>query len=346
MTELNIHGTAGDSRILIGESIDRLVDYLPARGAVLLTDTNLSRLYRDRFPDHPILEVDPGEGSKTLSTAESLYRKMISLGMDRGSFLVGIGGGVVTDLAGYLAATYMRGISFGFVSTTLLGQVDASIGGKNGLNLDGYKNMIGTFRQPAFVICDTGLLASLPPGEWLNGWAEVIKHGLIADRSYLDFLLREKAGLLSGDIPLLNEVVLGSVRIKSGIVNQDEMETASRRLLNFGHTTGHALEKLLGIPHGRAVGLGMVLAARISGMLGLLPEQDVRFVNRLLADFGLPTETEAKPEEVLEILLTDKKKDGDRLRFIVLEKPGKAAVLEVPVKKLRELVRRAMEERA
>ncbi|MGC9470479.1 MAG: 3-dehydroquinate synthase [Bacteroidales bacterium] len=344
MKEFIVRGQTGVSRILTGITFEKLPEYLPEGNVVIISDNRVAGLYGSRFPEGLLLTVQTGERSKNLNTVSKLSLKMMQAGVDRSWFLLGIGGGVVTDLAGFVAATYMRGISCGYAPTTLLAQVDAAIGGKNGVNLKRYKNMVGTIKQPRFVLCDPSVLNTLPSEEWKNGWAEVIKHGLIADLDYLDMLQREGNRIRAGNPELLARVIEGSVRIKSDIVNRDEAETGIRSLLNFGHTAGHAIEKMLRIPHGKAVSLGMVLAAGISRMLGLLRREDVKDIADLLQDYGLPVRMKVPAGELLRVMAADKKKKDKHMKFIVLEKPGRAKPVEIPVSKLGELVKGAVKE--
>jgi len=342
--EFIVRGQTGVSRILTGITFENLPEYLPEGNVVIISDTRVAGLYGSRFPEGLLLTVKPGEKSKDLHTVSRLSAKMMEAGVDRSWFLLGIGGGVVTDLAGFVAATYMRGISFAFVPTTLLAQVDAAIGGKNGVNLKRYKNMIGTIKQPRFVLCDPLVLNTLPSEEWKNGWAEVIKHGLIADSDYLEMLHREGKRIRAGEPELLARVIEGSVRIKSDIVNRDESETGIRSLLNFGHTAGHAMEKMLRISHGKAVSLGMMLAARISRLLGLICEEDIRYITKMLQEYGLPVRTKINAGELFRAMVADKKKKDDHMKFIVLETPGRAKPVEIPLPKLGELVKGAVKE--
>ncbi len=203
MKEITLHTEEKISRILVGESFRKLESYLPDAGLVIITDENVDRHYRDSFPQGLRIIVKPGESSKTLETVSGIYDQLIRNDIHRKSFILGIGGGIVCDLAGYIASTYLRGLSFGFVSTTLLAQVDASIGGKNGVNFQGYKNMVGLIRQPDFVICDVEMLRSLEPVEFRMGFAEVIKYGAIVnvqlfeylEKNYVPALDRETDGL-------------------------------------------------------------------------------------------------------------------------------------------------------
>ena len=243
MKKLLVRGSSGSSQLLVGESIDNLIAYIDPRRTVIITDTTIEGLYRQRFPDCPIITIGLGEKIKTLDTVAKIYGQLVELEADRSSLILGIGGGIVCDIAGFVASTYMRGLPFGFVATTLLAQVDASVGGKNGVNFGGYKNMVGVFNQPDFVICDMTALQSLPVREVLCGFAEIIKHGAIADDRMLDFLDAHQDEALRLDKAIVEYLVYRSLEIKAKVVTRDEREKGERRKLNFGHTFGHAIEK-------------------------------------------------------------------------------------------------------
>ena len=231
------------SEIFIGPLADILSGVLPEGRVVVVSDSTIDRLYHSVLAQYDTVLIGLGESVKTMQTVEMIYRRFIELGVDRSTFVLAVGGGIVTDVAGFAASTYMRGVKFGFVSTTLLGQVDASVGGKNGVNVDGYKNMAGTFTQPQFVICDTSLFATLPLREIRAGLAEAVKAGIIGDEPL--FGLIERAGLdgLCADPEAMDKVVVHSVRLKAAVVSRDEREHGERRKLNLGHTFGHAVEK-------------------------------------------------------------------------------------------------------
>jgi 3-dehydroquinate synthase len=335
MQVFELSGAARPSAILVGESIQNLGRYLPAGRTVVVTDGNVRRLYQDRFPAAPVLSIGCGEGFKTLETAKDLYETLLSLEADRSTFLVGIGGGIVCDVTGFVASTFMRGLRFGFVATTLLAQVDASVGGKNGINLEGYKNLVGTFNQPEFVLCDLQLLQSLPEAEVVNGLAEIVKHALIADAGLFAFLEDHAADALSLDPSVIERLVRDSVVIKSGVVGRDEREAGERRKLNFGHTFGHALEKVGGLSHGEAVSVGMVLAASLSVRRGRLAAAVYDRVLRLLRSLRLPCNAAADAGRVADAALRDKKREADRIHFVMLEDIGRAVVEAIPVAELK-----------
>lgn len=334
MKELQIDGIAGRSHLLIGERLAALAEHVPHPRPVIVTDTNVQKLYGHAFPDWPVIEIGTGEGQKTLATAADIYRQLMALEVDRTGFLVGIGGGIVCDITGFVASTYMRGIDFGFVATTLLAQVDASVGGKNGVNLDGYKNMVGVFNQPRFVICDPYLLDTLPEKERMCGFAEIVKHAAIADEAMLTYIEANQQRALAMAPEVMEQLVLESVVIKADIVNQDAREAGERRKLNFGHTYGHAIEKCSDLSHGEAVSAGMHVAAALSQHLGLLADSQADRLRQALTGLNLPLETNVDRQRVVEALGKDKKRAGQKIHFVLLEKLGAAVVQEMDIDEL------------
>jgi 3-dehydroquinate synthase len=334
MKTLEIHGSTGDSFIHVGESLRNLGKYIPSKNVVLITDKNVKQFYDNDFPPHPAITIATGEKIKNLDTVRDIYEKLVAVGADRSTFIVGIGGGIVCDIAGFVASTYMRGVRFGFVSSTLLSQVDASVGGKNGVNFKDYKNMIGIFNQPEFVICDLNLLNTLPEKEVLCGLAEIVKHAVIGDRHLFNYLEAHYQEALVLDRDVIGKLVYDSIIIKSAIVNQDELEKGERRKLNYGHTFGHAFEKTAGVPHGEAVSAGMVVASEISVKRGHLPVKDYQRIKTLLQKIGLPVRIQAEWKSVLDALKKDKKRKGDRIYFVLLNEIGNAFVDQIPIKEL------------
>lgn len=338
MKSIKIYGQSSDSLILISESLSHLPRYVQSRRAVIITDYNVSHFYRKDFPPWDVIEIGMGEGIKTLDTVKEIYNQLLELEVDRSCFLVGIGGGIVCDIVGYVASTYMRGLSFGFVSSTLLSQVDASVGGKNGVNFYGYKNMIGVFNQPEFVICDLDMLKTLPQKERLCGFAEIVKHAAIRDALLFEFLEKYTQEALALERFVIERLVYDSVQIKASIVQQDEKEKGLRRLLNFGHTYGHALEKTLGISHGEAVGIGMNKATNLSVQRGLLKIVDKERIEKLLQQLQLPTEIDVDKKKIWDAFKKDKKREGRGIHFILLNKIGEALVQEIPLRELEEII--------
>lgn len=279
----------------------------------------------------PLLLVRGDEKAKTWHRAGKLIQDWIALDLDKRSLVVAIGGGALTDLVGFAASVYLRGIPLALVPSTLLAAVDAAIGGKNGVNTSLYKNMIGTIRQPDEWVFDARLLASLPEAEWASGFAEVIKYGCIREASILEQLqphtLRD---FMVGNADI-SAIVAQCVRIKSTVVQQDPNDQGIRRTLNFGHTLGHAIEKRSRIRHGYAVAIGMVLATKLSQSLLGLESSALSQLITLLKQYQLPTETHLKLDEIWSLVLKDKKKSGDRLDFIVLQKMGEAIRQSLPL---------------
>lgn len=329
VTPIIVAGSLRESTILVGEKLAHLSRHIPTNisQVFIITDANVKRLYSDQFPENAtVIEIGLGEKHKTLATMAIIFQALIAAGADRQAFIVGIGGGIVCDVAGFAASTYMRGIDFGFVSSTLLAQVDASVGGKNGVNLDSYKNIVGTFNQPRFVICDTDMLTTLPPDDLCCGFAEIVKHMLIADGPMLKWLESRTELALDLDAAVINRLVEHSVNIKAAVVNKDEKEAGERRKLNFGHTLGHAVEKLTGVPHGQAVSLGMVAAAKLSELRGLLTPDDVNRIVTILEKLNLPATLVETPANLLETMTHDKKREGDGVHFVLLDGIGRAII--------------------
>ena len=307
MEIFHVKGEHGRSSIYVGERLKNLEEYLPSTQVVIITDENIKKYYQKDFPDVPVITIGTGEGIKTLATVETILKQLIDYSCDRSSFIVGIGGGIVCDITGFAASIFLRGVNFGFVSTSLLSQVDASVGGKNGVNLESYKNMVGVFNQPEFVICDIDLLQTLPEREISNGLAEIVKHALIFDAGLFDFIEKNRQKALDLDDDTIFRLVANSVRIKSQIVQQDEKESGERRKLNFGHTIGHAIEKIEKVGHGRAVSMGMVAGAKFSQARRLINQEDVSRIRSLLNSLNLPTTLDYNAEQIISAVGKDKK---------------------------------------
>ncbi len=327
----------------------------PATRYVIVTDSNVGRLYGQAFLEKlkeldlpaDLLEFPAGEGSKTMETALSLAARLLELGVDRHSLLLALGGGVVGDLTGFIASIYMRSVPFIQIPTTLMAQVDSSIGGKTAVNLPQGKNLLGTFYQPKRIFTDLKFLETLSDEEYLNGVAEIVKYGVIDEPGFFELLEREATALRERKREILEAVIERSCRIKKGVVEIDEQESGFRRILNFGHTLGHALEAAskFTLPHGRAVALGMIAASRISARSGFLPTEEKARIEALIRRLGLPDRV---PEglsrsSILERLALDKKKEGNELPFVLLKKIGipfisKEIPRELPAEVLEEMM--------
>ena len=334
MERIPVQGQYTESEVLVGERMENLSAYAKADKVFYITDENVHRLYGHHWVGKPCFVLKPGEGSKVPELALEIYRWLIREGADRQSFIAGVGGGMVCDLAGFVATTYLRGLRFGFVATSLLAQVDASVGGKNGVNIDGYKNLVGTFNQPEFVICDTALLKTLPLAEVQNGLAEVVKHALIADADMFDKITSNITNILSLQPDMINYLVSRSVHIKSAIVSRDERENNERRKLNLGHTWGHAVEKTDRIPHGHAVSIGLVFAADLSVKMGYMSTRERESLVALLQKLGLPVSTQTPAATVYDALLKDKKKEAGTMHFVLMKGIGNVVVEPVALKDL------------
>lgn len=303
---------------------------------VLVTDEHVFEAHPARFKGWNTIVLKPGEAYKVQATVDSIIAQLIEFQADRSWTLVGIGGGVVTDMTGYAASVYMRGIRFGFVPSTLLAMVDASIGGKNGIDIGPYKNLVGTIRQPAFLLYDVELLKSLPQPEWTNGFAEIIKHAAILDKAMFRDLQATTPAKLQKNRKALATLIERNAKLKSRLVQKDEFEKGDRKLLNFGHTLGHAFETTYALSHGQAISIGMTCASMLSE--DLIGFRDHEALRNLLQAYGLPTFLKFDAERVLEVLKMDKKRAGQQMNFILLEKIGKARVHPISMDLLAERV--------
>lgn len=338
MRQITLEGRTGRSLIVTGDTIARLESYCGGAKSVIVTDPMVRNLHGVRLPPWSVIEIGIGESTKTLRTVESIYDGFLEEGLDRASMVVAVGGGIVCDVAGFAASTFLRGLAFGFVPTTLLAQVDASVGGKNGVNLHGYKNLVGTFAQPSFVLCDTELLKTLPQDELRNGFAEAVKQAAIGDSRLFSFLETAREQALSLDPVAIDRVVNGCLEVKAAIVSRDERETGERRKLNFGHTLGHAVEKVHGLRHGEAVSIGMAAAARLSVAKGLVKREDAARLDALLRAFGLPVTIETDRKQLRAAVEKDKKRSDGRILFVLLDGIGSARVVPVTIDEIEELI--------
>ena len=324
----------------VGPEISRLG---VGRKLALLTDPAIKALYGEivarslagaGFEVTTVL-LPEGERAKTLEVAAQTWDRLLEAGLDRGSAVVALGGGAVGDLAGFVAATYMRGVHFVQLPTTLLAQVDASIGGKTAIDHPRAKNLIGAFHQPRLVLADTGALQTVPEREYRSGLAEVIKHGIVLDAAYFDEVERSAAALAKREPETLERIVAGSCRLKASVIERDEQEAELRHVLNYGHTIGHAIEAVTGyarFAHGEAVSLGMVAEAGVAERLGLAATETRARQVHLLETMGLPVrEVGEAPERVIEAMARDKKGKEGRVPFVLAPEIGRfSIVFDVP----------------
>lgn len=317
-------------------SLKELSKIIDKKHTVFITDQNIIKAHESKFKGFNTIVIPAGEAYKKQSTVDEIILKLIENKADRKTVLVGVGGGVITDLTGYVASVYMRGISFGFVPTTILSLVDASIGGKNGIDVGVYKNMVGIIRQPSFILHDLSLLQSLPQKEWQNGFAEIIKHACIKDAAMFKQLEKHSLEDYIKDKKLLADLIQRNAMIKTRVVQKDEFEKGDRRLLNFGHTIGHAIETQYNLMHGEAVAIGMVYASRISEqLLGFSGKEKIRL---LIEQYQLPVAIEFNAKKVFEVLAMDKKRVQKEMNFVLLEKIGKGVVHSIPLKQLEKII--------
>jgi 3-dehydroquinate synthase len=321
-----------------------------AASALIVTNTTVAPLYAQtlratlagRFRAVHVLELPDGEAYKDWRTLNLIFDALLGHGCDRKTVLFALGGGVVGDMAGFAAASYMRGVPFVQAPTTLLAQVDSSVGGKTAINHPLGKNMIGAFYQPRLVLCDLATLSTLPPRELSAGLAEVIKYGPIHDMAFFDWIEARVEALMACDPAALAHAVKRSCEIKAEVVGQDERETGLRAILNFGHTFGHAIESGLGYGqwlHGEAVGCGMVMAAHLSRRLGGVDDAFVARLTALIQKAGLPVTAPALgADRYLELMRVDKKSEAGEIRFVVIDRPGSAVMRPAPDAMVREVI--------
>ncbi|ANH80652.1 3-dehydroquinate synthase [Niabella ginsenosidivorans] len=319
-------------------SIKQLSKIADKKSLVIITDENIFKAHTAKFKGCNVIALKPGEAYKVQATVDEVIDTLIKMEADRKTVLVGVGGGVITDLTGYIASVYMRGLRFGFVPTSILALVDASIGGKNGIDVDRYKNLVGVIRQPSFILHDISLLQSLPQSEWENGFAEIIKHACIKDAAMFRQLQKESITSYQEDSRKLSDLIRRNALIKTRVVQKDEFEKGERRLLNLGHTLGHALEKEYELMHGQAVAIGTTYACHISEKItGFAQTEDVV---ALLEQYHLPTYASFNKQKVFNSLKMDKKREQKEMNFVLLDKIGKGVVKAIPMKQLEKIISR------
>ena len=352
MQRLNINLGKRSYDILLGSGLlgklgERLSQIVEPSRIVLITHPSLFKIYGDKvlsgFKDQgwtaDLIEVEEGETSKTLGQAEKIFDRLLDLKCDRKSVLIALGGGVIGDLVGFVAATFQRGVPFVQVPTTLLSQVDSSVGGKTAVNHPKGKNMIGAFYQPCLVLADLDTLQTLTQKEFRAGLAEIIKYGVISDSSLFEYLEKNVEKILQLDKKCLEYIIKTSCSIKAEVVEKDELENHYRMILNFGHTLGHAIEALTHYSkfiHGEAVAIGMVYAAKLSQKLGKCQEGIPRRLDRLVRKFGLPADLpDLQAKAIIESLYHDKKTMNHKIKFILVKEIGIVEIVDdIPEEKI------------
>ncbi len=316
--------------------ISNLKEITDVKNAVFITDENVFNAHRKRFKNYNSIVLKPGEEYKVQQTVDSIIDQLIEFECGRKTVLIGVGGGVITDITGYAASVFMRGIKFGFVPTTLLGLVDASIGGKNGIDVGMYKNMVGIIRQPSFILHDLVFLNTLPESEWQNGFAEIIKHACIKDAAMFKELQANSLKKYQQKKTLVCKLIQRNALIKIKVVQHDELENGERRLLNFGHTLGHALENQYELPHGQAVATGMAYACKISEQITGF-KQTARVI-KVIEQYGLPAFIEFDKVKAFEMLKMDKKRESKEINYILLDRVGQGVVKQIELEKLNQII--------
>ena len=334
MQTLKYHTGERVSEVFVGLSWTEVKELINPDHTIIITDSNIKGIYGKDFPDCKTICLAPGESSKSLDSIETIIKELLRMEVDRSWFILGIGGGVICDISGFVASIYMRGISFGFVSTSLLSQLDASTGGKNGVNCSGYKNVIGCFTQPKFVICDPEQLKSLPEDEFVSGLGELVKHALIDDSDLFEYLELNAKKVVRENTELMENLVSRSVAIKIAIVEQDERERDLRRLLNFGHSLGHAIESVTKKKHGFAVAEGIYFSFLYAYENNMINKGSLERLIGLFRTLSLMDSIPVMREEYIQPLLRDKKRDGVNISFVIPKSIGSVAIIHLALNDL------------
>jgi 3-dehydroquinate synthase len=330
-----------NSYVYVGRAAQLLAELTAGRRVIVVTDDTVRLHYFRLISQFEHITIREGESAKSLETVGKVYSELIRRGADRTTMLVGIGGGIVTDITGFVGATFMRGVDFGFVATTLLAQVDASLGGKNGVNVGGYKNMAGTFCQPKFVICDVTMLSTLPDREFRAGFAEIIKSAIISNPILFKDLESARLELFRCDYGALEAVVRATIKIKLDIVSKDERESGLRRVLNLGHTIAHAVESRPGCQynHGEAVAIGLIAIADMARKNNLIHPDEANRIVGLCRQYNFEMGYIAVIDLIASIA-KDKKRENDKLHLIVPRAIGRVEDMAVTLDELEQMFKR------
>lgn len=329
MRELTLNFSRGPSRFIIGSKLPELSSVFGSKHLFALADQRLKDLRPEWKIPCQVEWIEGGESIKSFHYLEKILERMLRCGLDRHSTILAVGGGALCDLAGLVAAIYMRGIEYCSIPTTLLAQADACLGGKNGINFGGIKNLVGTLHHPRTCVCDLNWLATLSPAQYRQGLAELVKHALIADAQFLHFIEDHVGEILARDLSVLEHLVFTSLSIKARFVKADEMDFGARHALNFGHTMGHALESHYNLPHGDAVALGMLLEIKLSQHLGVLESDPFERVRALLQRFSFPTQMQISWPQLKTYLAHDKKSSADKLNLPLIQEIGRFELCDV-----------------
>lgn len=319
-------------------NFEQINNYHTKEKIVILTDKTVFGLHKNKFEGYVVITIDGTEKNKTQKTIDEIINQLLEKDIDKSYMLVGVGGGVVTDMAGYVASIFKRGIKLGLVPTTILGMTDAAIGGKNGVNVGIYKNMVGTTYRAQFILYDFSFLQTLPKAEWVNGFAEIIKHACIKDVAMFEELIKNNIDFYYDNKIATAILIEKNVALKTAVIVCDEHETGERYELNFGHTFGHAIENLYKMPHGSAISIGMIMAAKISEEVNNFESDMVQKLILLLKQYQLPTFLEINKEQVFSLLKKDKKRAGDEINFVLLNTIGDAKVQKISFVQIADLL--------
>ncbi len=303
------------------------------RRTVIISSENIQKSYPEILHGENTIIIHDDESHKNLATVDEIVSQLLQLGIDRHSYIIGIGGGIVCDITGFVSHIYMRGIRFGLIPTTLLAMSDAAIGGKNGVNFGESKNMIGSFDNPDFIIADSSFVQTLPQEQYLSGLGEIIKYALIGNGMIINLLLNNQAKILNRDNEIISKLVEESILTKTEIVEKDPLDTSIRHILNFGHTIGHSIELMENLPHGIAVVKGMNAAVDISLKMGMLKNEKAKDIKQLLTSFGYDISYSLSGKHI-ELLCHDKKKEDSQIRFVLLEDIGKPVIKKMSVEQI------------
>lgn len=311
--------------------------------SVVLVDEECYNIYKKDFSTFEnFIQIKNAELSKSFGEIEKLIYQINDFNLDKNSIIIGIGGGAVSDIVGFLGSIFMRGISVGFIPSTLLSMVDASIGGKNGVNIANIKNAVGTIHQPAFIGLYPKFIQTLPRIEMANGCAEIIKYGAIADKKLWDILNENNLNQFIENTELQQQIIETCIKIKIGIISEDTFDTGIRRTLNFGHTFGHAIESLYRLSHGKAVAAGMMFSAFVSHKLEKFSLEEFKNLQDLLIKYELPSSIKFEKDEVLERIMKDKKRDRNDIQFVLLNKIGSSSISKISKSEMNILLQEYM----
>lgn len=324
--------------IKIGLPASEFKHFLNNRNTVIISDDNLFRLYPNLFEGYQHIILNPGEDTKSLQTIEKIIAEFVKFNLDRNSFVIGFGGGVVSDITGFAASVFMRGLNFGFIASSLLAQVDAAIGGKNGVNFGNFKNYIGTFNMPEWIICDPVLLNTLPENEFKSGLGEVLKYSLLDnDTEFFKFLDNNFEKIFKKDPTALNYTINECIRVKTKIVMSDPLEKGVRKVLNLGHSFGHVIEKIDKLPHGIAVVQGLKIALDISVRIGLLDRNVNDRLVKLISIYGFDEQISLHDEH-FRLLAGDKKKNDNNISMVLIKDIGFPVLEAFSVDEIRKIL--------